>query len=61
VRPAAPQQLAHLLNAGAINLVEVEQLSNLGKLEASLWPRRIQLSRARSPTLYSRVRPGGAA
>ena len=34
MQPAAAQQLAHLLNAGAVDLVEVEQLADLGQREA---------------------------
>jgi len=33
VQPAAAQELAQLLQAGAVDLVEVEQFSNLGELE----------------------------
>ena len=34
VQPAAAQQLAQLLHAGAVDLVEVEQLADLGEREA---------------------------
>src|SRR5262245_49546880 len=34
VQAAAPQQLAQLLHAGAVDLVEVEQLLDLGQREA---------------------------
>src|ERR1700681_1269168 len=33
VQPAAAQKLAHLLQAGAVYLIEVEQFSNLCELE----------------------------
>src|SRR3569833_471532 len=34
VQPAAAQQLAQLLHAGAVDLVEIEQLLDLGEREA---------------------------
>src|SRR4029453_3834291 len=34
VQPAAAQQLAQLLHAGAVDLVEIEQLADLGEREA---------------------------
>ena len=34
VQPAAAQELAQLLQAGAVDLVEVEQLADLGQREA---------------------------
>ena len=57
VQPAAAQQLAQLLHASAVDLVEIEQLADLGQREAQPLARRIQPSRVRSPALYSRVMP----
>ena len=34
VQAAAPQELAQLLHAGAVDLIEIEQLVDLGELEA---------------------------
>jgi hypothetical protein len=57
VHAAAAQQLAQLLHAGAVDLVEVEQLLDLGQREAEPLAAQDPGSRTRSCALYSRVRP----
>ena len=57
VQPAAAQQLAQLLHAGAVDLIEIEQLADLGQREAQ--PLAAQ-DPAESRAIADAVQPGHA-